>query len=41
MGENAKWLSLKKATEEDLAKYPRKNWSQLKKYLNKKYEQIN
>lgn len=31
------WLSLRHATEADLAKYPRTNWSHLKKYLTKKY----
>lgn len=31
------WLSLKHATDEDLAKYPGKDWGQIKKYLNKVY----
>ena len=30
------WLSLRHATAEDLAKYPGKDWGQIKKYLNKK-----
>lgn len=34
-------ISLRKATEEDLAKYPRKNWSQMRKYLEKKYGNAN
>lgn len=31
------WLSLQHATEEDFKKYPRFDWANLKKYLNKKY----
>lgn len=31
------WISLQHATAADLAKYPRKDWEQLKKYLNVKY----
>ncbi len=30
-------ISLNRATDEELSKYPRKNWSQLKKYLNEKW----
>ena len=33
-----RFVSLSRATDEDLAKYPRKNWQQIRKYLNKKYE---
>jgi hypothetical protein len=33
------YLSLQRATEEDLAKYPKRDWKQLKKYLSFKYEQ--
>lgn len=31
------YLSLQRATKADLDKYPKKDWEQLKKYLNKKY----
>ena len=31
-------ISLNRATKEDLAKYPKKNWEQIKKYLTQKYE---
>lgn len=31
------WISLGYATEEDLKKYPRVDWEQMRKYLNKKY----
>ncbi len=34
-----RWLSLRHATTEDLARYPRVDWRQLRKYLNKKYDQ--
>lgn len=34
-------VALSRATEEDLAKYPREDWAQLKKYLNKKYVKKN
>ena len=33
-----RYISLQRATDEDLAKYPRHNWKQLRKYLNSKYE---
>ena len=29
-----RWVSLSRATPEDLAKYPRHNWAQEKRYLN-------
>jgi hypothetical protein len=32
------WVALRHAKPEDLAKYPNKNWEQIKKYLNKKYD---
>lgn len=32
-----RWISINLASPEDFAKYPRKNWEQLKTYLNKKY----
>ena len=35
------FVSLNRATEEDLKKYPRKDWKQIKKYLFKKYENKN
>lgn len=31
-------IALANATDEDLAKYPRTNWAQLKEYLFKKYD---
>lgn len=31
-------ISLSRATDEELAKYPKKDWKQIKKYLIKKYE---
>jgi len=31
------WFSIKRATKKDLEKYPKKNWSQIIKYLTKKY----
>ena len=36
--EYCRYISLTRATDEDLAKYPKKDWQQIKKYLNKKYE---
>lgn len=32
------WISLKRARNEDLAKYPYKNWEQRRKYLATLYE---
>lgn len=37
--EYVQYLSLLRATEEDLKKYPRKDWKQIFNYLSKKYEQ--
>ena len=34
------YISLLRATKEELAKYPRENWAQLLKYLASKYESI-
>jgi hypothetical protein len=31
------YYSLKRATDEELAKYPKKDWRQIKKYLMQKY----
>jgi len=31
------WLALQKATDEDLAKYPKKDWQQMKSYLQTIY----
>lgn len=31
------WISINKATASDLAKYPKRDWKHVKKYLNKKY----
>jgi len=31
-------ISLERATKEDLAKYPKKNWEQIKNYLKNKYD---
>ncbi len=31
------YLSLRHATDDDLRKYPNKNWKQIKNHLNKKY----
>jgi len=31
------WISLRHATDEDLKKYPRKDWAQERRYLNAKY----
>jgi len=36
--ERCQLISLDRATKEDLAKYPKKNWSQIHKYLKNKYE---
>lgn len=36
-----RWVSLQRATKEDLAKYPKKNWVQEKKYLDSIYENKN
>ena len=36
--EYCRWVSINRATDEELKKYPRTNWQQLKSYLNKKYE---
>jgi hypothetical protein len=35
--EKNEWLAIQKATLLDFIKYPKKNWLQLKNYLNKKY----
>lgn len=32
-----RWLALRRATAEDLAKYPKTDWVQMKAYLMKKY----
>lgn len=32
------FFAIQRATDDDLAKYPRKDWNQLKKYLNEKYK---
>lgn len=32
------WVSINRASEEDLAKYPNRDWQQRKKYLNQKYD---
>jgi hypothetical protein len=34
------WISINRASEDDFAKYPKKDWGQLKKYLNGKYGTI-
>ena len=34
-----KFVALNRASEEDLAKYPKVDWVQLKKYLTQQYEQ--
>jgi len=31
------YISLQRATDEDLAKYPKRDWRQLKKYLDAQY----
>ena len=36
--ERCRLISLNRATEEDLAKYPKKNWAQELKYLKSLYE---
>ena len=33
------YLALERATDEDLAKYPKNDWKQLRHYLRKKYEE--
>lgn len=35
--EYCRWISINRATDEDLAKYPKKDWAQIKKYLNDKF----
>ena len=30
------WISLRHATDADLAKYPKKDWNQIREYLNRK-----
>lgn len=35
--EKNQWISINRATLQDLLKYPKKAWLQLKNYLNKKY----
>ncbi|MFA6972883.1 MAG: hypothetical protein WC208_15985 [Gallionella sp.] len=35
------WIAINRMTSEDMAKYPRKPWQQLKKYLNTKYGEPN
>ncbi len=32
-----RWIALMRAKPEDLAKYPKRDWDQLKKYLDRKY----
>lgn len=32
-----RWIALGHATDEDLAKYPKADWKNLKNYLNRKY----
>ena len=34
------WVALNRATDADLAKYPRNDWQQLKKHLNKIYDNL-
>ena len=36
--EKCRLISLRRATKEDLAKYPKKNWMQIYKYLSEKYD---
>lgn len=31
------WIAINQATDADFAKYPRKDWQQMKRYLNEKY----
>jgi len=38
--EKCRLISLLRATPEDLAKYPKKDWEQLLKYLSNKYHEI-
>ena len=33
------YIALCRASDEDLAKYPRRDWEQLKKYLHEKYKE--
>jgi len=35
--EKNQWIALNRATLEDLAKYPKRDWQQLLRYLNRKY----
>ena len=35
------YISINRMTKEDEKKYPRKNWKQIRKYLNSKYEETN
>jgi len=35
--EKHQWIALKRATKEELAKYPKTDWEQKLKYLNDKY----
>jgi len=35
--EYCRWISLMRATKKDLAKYPKKDWDQEKKYLDNKF----
>ena len=39
--ERCQLISINRATKKDLAKYPKKNWEQIHKYLKSKYENIN
>lgn len=34
------WIAINRATDEDFAKYPRTDWQQIKRYLNKKYGKV-
>ena len=36
--EYCQWVSINRAIEEDFKKYPKKDWQQLKRYLNDKYK---
>jgi hypothetical protein len=38
--EKCQLISLSRATKEDLAKYPKKNWEQIKKHLTSKYGEV-
>lgn len=35
--EYCRWISINRATEEELEKYPRKDWRAIKIYLNQKF----